>query len=79
MVTSSQKRYNQGRKEQCDFTKVMMEEGDWIPKPNYGFNLFSVKESGAVAKESVFYDFLNLSVNFVITYIFSCEEYQRPL
>lgn len=42
----------------------------WISKSSYVFSLLSVKELGAVGKELLFYELLNLSVNFVITYIF---------
>ena len=42
----------------------------WISKSSYVLSLLSVKELGAVGKELLFYELLNLSVNFVITYIF---------
>ena len=42
----------------------------WISKSSYVFSLLSVKELGAVGKELLFYELLNLSVNFVTTYIF---------
>ena len=42
----------------------------WISKSSYVLSLLSVKELGAVGKELLFYELLNLSVNFVITYVF---------
>ena len=73
MVTPSQKRHYPERKEQCDFTKVMIEEGDWIPKPSFDFNLPSVRESRAVCKESVFRELFNLLI-FLLPTWFLCED-----